>query len=172
MITAQKGIYDLLDVIKEIRHDLKDKFCLHIGGNGETERLQKLIDENDLSDLVRFEGWVSGEKKKELLSLADAYILPSYIEGLPISILEAMSYGLPILSTPVGGIPEVVDETNGILFTPGDKKEMADAIKSMVGNPQIGKSKGNASREKAVRYYPDNVASELIEIYNGILTAD
>jgi glycosyltransferase involved in cell wall biosynthesis len=59
-----------------------------------------------------------------------------------------------------------------ILFTPGDKKKMADAIKSMVGNPQIGKSKGNASREKAVRYYPDNVASELIEIYNGILTAD
>ena len=54
----------------------------------------------------------------------------------------------------------------------GDKKEMADAIKSIVGNPQIGKSKGNASREKAVRYYPDNVASELIEIYNGILTAD
>lgn len=59
-----------------------------------------------------------------------------------------------------------------ILFTPGDKKGMADAIKSIVGNPQIGKSKGNASREKAVRYYPDNVASELIEIYNGILTAD
>ncbi len=59
-----------------------------------------------------------------------------------------------------------------ILFTPGDKKKMADAIKSIVGNPQIGKSKGNASREKAVRYYPDNVASELIEIYNGILTAD
>lgn len=58
LITAQKGIYDLLDVIKEIRHDLKDKFCLQIGGNGETERLQKLIDENDLSDLVRFEGWV------------------------------------------------------------------------------------------------------------------
>ena len=45
------------------------------------------------------------------------------------------------------------------------QKEMADAIKSMVGNPQIGKSKGNASREKAMRYYPDNVASELIEIY-------
>lgn len=172
LITAQKGIYDLVDVIREIRRDLRDKFCLHIGGNGETERLQGLINENDLSDLVSFEGWVSGEKKRELFSLADAYILPSYIEGLPISILEAMSYGLPILSTPVGGIPEVVDETNGILFTPGDKKEMADAIKSMVGNPQIGKSKGSASREKAVRYYPDNVASELIEIYNGILTAD
>lgn len=168
LITAQKGIYDLVDVIREIRRDLRDKFCLHIGGNGETERLQGLIDENDLSDLVSFEGWVSGEKKRELFSLADAYILPSYIEGLPISILEAMSYGLPILSTPVGGIPEVVDETNGILFTPGDKKEMADAIKSIVGNPQIGKSKGSASREKAVRYYPDNVASELIEIYNGI----
>ena len=83
-----------------------------------------------------------------------------------------MSFGLPILSTPVGGIPEVVDETTGILFTPGDKKKMADAIKSIVNNPQIGKSMGNASREKAVRYYPDNVASELIEIYNGILTAD
>lgn len=168
LITEQKGIYDLVDVIKEIRHDLKDKFCLHIGGNGETERLQEMIDENDLSGLVNFEGWVSGEKKKELFSLADAYILPSYIEGLPISILEAMSFGLPILSTPVGGIPEVVDETNGILFTPGDKKKMADAIKSIVNNPQIGKSMGNASREKAVRYYPDNVASELIEIYNGI----
>ena len=62
---------------------------------------------------------VSGHKKEMLLNLCDAYILPSYTEGLPVSILEAMSYGKPILATPVGGIPEVVID-NGILFQPGD----------------------------------------------------
>ena len=66
--------------------------------------------------------------------MADAFILPSYAEGLPVSILEAMSYGLPILSTPVGGIPEIVTSQIGILFQPGDKQSIYNSIMTIMNN--------------------------------------
>lgn len=168
LVTDKKGIFDLIDVIDKIRDDLNGKFCLHIGGNGEVSRLNDIIRQRDLAELVIFEGWISGERKKEMLSMADAFILPSYTEGLPISILEAMSYGLPILTTPVGGIPEVVDSSNGILFEPGNDRQMEDALRAIVNDLNLRSSMGEASRAKSSRYFPDSVSSELIKIYNEL----
>ena len=74
---------------------------LKIGGNKNEEKLKKQIKDFNIQEIVTFEGWVSGNKKLELLNWADVFILPSFNEGLPISILEAMSYGMPIISTPV-----------------------------------------------------------------------
>ena len=96
---------------------------------------------------VKFEGWVGGEKKIHLLNWADVYILPSFNEGLTISILEALSYNCPIISTPVGGIPEVVTEDNGILVEPGNTKQIAEAIHNYVEHPEIVKSHGAISGE-------------------------
>ena len=97
--------------------------------DGETERLLTYLADHKLETLVQFEGWVSGEKKHELLSSSDVYILPSYHEGLPISILEAMNYQLPVIATPVGGTAEAVQEgINGFLVTPGDKDALYDRL--------------------------------------------
>lgn len=104
----RKGIYDLLDVLSEHREEFLNKLEFLFGGDGDVEQVQAIIKEQNLNNIAKYQGWVSGIKKERLLNQADAYILPSYNEGLPISVLEAMSYSLPIISTTVGGIPEIL----------------------------------------------------------------
>lgn len=170
LITEAKGVFDLLEVIKEHNAEFNNKLILHVGGNGETENLQNYIRDNNLSDIVSYEGWVSGDKKIALLNRADAYILPSYTEGLPLSILEAMSYKLPILSTPVGGIPEVVSNgENGLLFTPGAKDEIYKSILMLLNNTEQRKKMGDNSYNKVCSYFPENVKSKLRFIYEQML---
>ncbi len=166
LITKAKGIFDLIDTIYEHKEDLKGNIVLHIGGNGETETLKKMIGDYSLQDIVLFEGWVSGEKKVELLNNTDVFILPSYTEGLPISILEAMSYSLPVISTPVGGIPEVITAgENGLLVQPGDKEALYGAIINLVENKSLRENMGKASYQKVHPHFPDNVAKKLECIY-------
>lgn len=170
LITKEKGIYDLLEVIRDNYTEYKDKLLLHIAGNGETDQLTNLIGNYTLTDCVKFEGWVKGTRKTELLNECDVFVLPSYTEGLPISILEAMSYHKPIISTPVGGIPSVVDhEINGILFTPGDHTELKNALNTYINNPQLINSHGEESAKRVAPFLPENVANKLSAIYENYL---
>lgn len=167
-IDQLKGIYDLLKVLNQDKLYFSDKIELHIGGGGEVEKLKETISKYDLEDFVYYDGFVSGKKKETLLNKCDAYILPSYTEGLPVSILEAMSYGKPILSTPVGGIPEVVKE-NGILFQPGDLSAIQEAIELIATNESKCKEMGLKSKEMIEGYLPANVETKLEKIYTQIL---
>lgn len=170
LITKAKGIYDLLEAFSKHNDELKGKVLLHIGGNGETGKMQEIIAQKALSSIVKFEGWVGGKKKIELLNNADIFILPSYTEGLPISILEAMSYKLPVISTPIGGIPEVIEDgKNGILFTPGDKEALYQAIEKLYTDKEQRKSMGELSYSKVQSYFPDNVSEKLENIYKELL---
>lgn len=130
------------------------------------EQLQKEIKEAGIENIVKYEGWVNGEKKSTLLNMADAFILPSYTEGVPISILEAESYGLPILSTPVGGIPEiVVDERNGILFPPSDKQAMKCAIDKLILSSVLCEEMGEKSKLISENCYPSLIERKLSFLY-------
>jgi glycosyltransferase involved in cell wall biosynthesis len=169
-IVERKGIFDLLKVIKENKKYLNNKFLLHVGGDGEADKLIKFVTENGLQDLVKFEGWVSGEKKKKLLAICDVYVLPSYIEGLPVSILEAMSYGMPVISTMVGGIPEVVlNNENGFLIEPGNKQQILECISYFLTHPQKVENMGRKSSALATNFYPENIIPKLIAIYKSLL---
>ena len=168
-IGERKGVFDIIRALANNRENLRGKIELRIGGNKMEAELRKAITDSKLEDMVKFEGWVSGEKKNQLLNWADIYILPSFNEGLPISILEAMSYGMPIISTPVGGIPEVVDEDNGILVTPGNDDEIYESIKHYVDNRQDIFKHGMASIKKSETYLPDFVLNHLKQIYEALL---
>lgn len=167
-IGERKGIFDILKAISEHKNELNGKIELRIGGNKNEKLLQSTIIENGLAEMVFFEGWVSGNKKIELLNWADIYILPSHNEGLPISILEAMSYGCPIISSPVGGIPEVVTD-NGIMVTPGNSEEIFAAIRKYIENPEKIDTEGTRSLEIVKPYLPENVMSELALIYDELI---
>lgn len=163
-IGQRKGIFDILRALRDHKEEILGKIELRIGGNRNEDRLRAAIKEYGLEDSVIFEGWVSGEKKTRLLNWADVYILPSFNEGLPISILEAMSYGCPVISTPVGGIPEVVRD-NGTLVTPGDSEEIFRAIAKYVDNPEIIQTEGKESMANVAPYLAENVMKELKELY-------
>ncbi|UBZ11053.1 glycosyltransferase family 4 protein [Leeuwenhoekiella palythoae] len=169
-VGTRKGIFDLLQVLADNRSFYQDKILLTVGGNGEIERLEAFIIENNLEKVVKFEGWVSGVKKVQLLKETDIYILPSYNEGLPLSVLEAMSYSKPIISTYAGGIPEIVKpKVNGILVNPGNTREIDASLKTFIDNPQLIQVYGEASQEMVQAHYAKQVMPKLEYIYNKIL---
>ena len=168
-INEPKGIFDLLAAIASHKEELRGKFFLHICGKGEENRLMNIIAENGLGGIVCYDGWVAGERKASLMSMANIYILPSYAEGLPISILEAMTYGMAIISTPVGGIPEIVRQNeNGILIAPGDTEALSNAILKLAEDKACRYDMGRRSIEIVQPYLPKNVERHLNILYSEL----
>ena len=169
-VTEKKGVFDLLHVLANNRDQFRHKVKVTIGGVGEVERLEKTISEQQFNGDVKFAGWVNGGKKAELLNNCDIYVLPSYFEGLPISILEAMSYGKPVISTNVGGIPEIVKPGyNGWLFQPGDHEALNSIIREAMDNKELLKQYGNNSLSISKKYTPESVFQSLNELYQTVL---
>lgn len=169
LICDNKGIFDTLEAITEHKDELLGKIVLHIGGNGQTEKLTRQIKELGLEQLVHFEGWVDKEKKCRLLNLADVYILPSYIEGVPISILEAEAYHKPVITTNVGGIPSIVrDNESGLFVTPGNRDEIYQAIKTLTDDKPLRKKLGETGYDISKDYLPETIKQELENLYNKI----
>lgn len=125
VLIKRKGVSDLLDAISLMKKDgLLDnrnyKFMI-VGSGPEEDNLKKKCLNLQIASYVEFVGWIDGDKKEEILINSQMFILPSYNEGLPVAILEAISYGLPVISTNVGSINEaVIDGFNGYLVEPGD----------------------------------------------------
>jgi glycosyltransferase involved in cell wall biosynthesis len=159
----RKGSYDLLQAVTKMttaRPDLR----LLLGGDGEVERVRARARELGIDDRVRLLGWVRGEEKERLLSSAALYTLPSYNEGLPMSVLEAMAAGLPILTTPVGGIPEAVTHgVEGILVDPGDVRALADALNRLLGDRELARQMGEAARRKVEKLFSANAVLPNVE---------
>ena len=146
------------------------KLQLIFGGDGEVEKAKEYIKQNKLDNIAFYQGWVSGKNKIELLNRADAYVLPSYNEGLPVSILESMSYHLPIISTNVGGIPEIVkDGVNGFIIEPGNKKGLKEAIDHLLFNRKLREKMGVASADMVKDHLPDSVKKQLENLYLKLL---
>jgi len=170
LIGDNKGIFDVIEIIKNNIATFENKIELIIGGNGEVVRLQNIIEEYKIGNIVKFVGWVQNEIKVRCLQDSDIYILPSYNEGLPISILEAMSYRKPIISTNVGGIPEIVkNNENGFLITPGNFEQIEKSMKHFIENPQDIEKYGNVSAKMAEKYLPNSVIRQLECMYSEIL---
>jgi glycosyltransferase involved in cell wall biosynthesis len=171
LITDGKGIFDLINVIAGNKDKYHSKIHLSVGGNGEVNRLNDLIKKHNIEELVEFLGWITREQKEIALSNTDIYILPSYNEGLPVSILESMSYGKAIISTDVGGIPEIVrNRENGLLISPGDLKQIEDALDFFLEYPQLIKEYGAVSELMVQKYLPHSVLKELTEIYKSLIS--
>lgn len=169
-ISIRKGGFDLLQAISDNKEYFKDKLLLRMGGNEVDGDIQTFIKQHQLEEFVSYEGWISGNKKTECLNWEDVYILPSYNEGLPIAILEAMSYKHPIISTPVGGIPEIIKtQENGFLVHPGNKKEIAEAIKYYIEHPENIKIHGEKAYQTVQDFFPQKVFTDLTHIYQSLL---
>jgi len=170
-ICEAKGVFDLVNVIADKKEQYRNRIKLLIGGNGEIQHLKDLIKIQQIEDIVEFLGWVNNEEKIAVLNRADIYILPSYNEGLPISILEAMSYGKAVISTNVGGIPEIVrNKENGLLIEPGNLEQIEKALNFFLGNTELIEEYGAVSKQLVQNYLPDPVLKQLINIYKSVLS--
>lgn len=168
-ISKRKGGYDLLQAIGENKKIFAKRLSLRMGGNMVDGDIRKYISDNQLSGIVSYEGWIAGDNKINCLNWADVYILPSYNEGLPIAILEAMSYSHPIISTPVGGIPEVVhDKKNGILVEPGNIQQIVSSLKYYIDNKGAIQQQGAESYQIVQNFFPKKVFNDLKSIYQSL----
>lgn len=169
LIGDNKGIFDLIKVIAKNRDLFEGKLELKVAGNGEVDRFKETIEKWKVKDLVQFEGWADSEKKERLFRSSNAFILPSYKEGLPLSILEAMSYGLPIISSKVGGIPDLIYKSrNGILIEPGNQIAIKNAIEKLMTNKNLCDIYSQKSSNAVVDYYPQSVLKSLFSIYHEL----
>ena len=165
----RKGIYDLLDVMSEIvKNDANVK--LYIGGDGEVEQVKNVIVSDGLQNNVKYVGWISGKQKEELLKNCSIYILPSYNEGMPMSVLEAMAYKNVTISTNVGGIPKVIcNEQNGIIINPGDKKTLNNYINKILIDEDFRKKLSlNARSTIEQKFNMEKNLEKILEIYENV----
>ena len=148
---SRKGVYDLINAV-EIACGKNPALTVCIAGDGEVEKVRALVAEKGLERHISVPGWIGEEQKLEYLKKSATLVLPSYYEGLPISILEGMAAGKAIISTTVGAIPEVVGEENGILVEPGDVEGLAEAMLRCSGDIELLQrmSRNNLRKVEAV----------------------
>lgn len=169
-IVTTKGIFDLLEYLSANEYFKSDRIRLHIGGVGDTHQLNMLLQKHGISGSVVHHGWVENEKKSKLMNMMDIFILPSHIEALPMSILEAMSYAKPIISTRIGGIPSLVKENyNGWLYNPSNIHQLDKIFDEIFTDKTKLQVYGNNSRAEALKYDIQTVAAKLNSIYTDVL---
>lgn len=167
IIGDRKGAFDLVHAIPEVLKAVPDAH-FRFGGNGQVDRLKTLAEELGVADHVEALGWVRGEDKRRVFHEASVYCLPTYNEVLPVSVLEAMAARLPVLSTPIAGIPEaVVDGETGYLVQPGDRAAIASRLIDLLTDPQRRAAMGQAGRARAeARFDHEVVAQRLIDLWS------
>jgi glycosyltransferase involved in cell wall biosynthesis len=118
---------------------------------------------------VEYVGFVSEADKRRLLCESSIYVLPTYAEGLPIAILEAMAGGNAIVSTTVGSIPTIVDDENGVLVPPGDADALTDGLARLLTDAETTRRMGRTSRQRVVADYSwDGMTEELVALYERL----
>ncbi|HEX7044861.1 MAG TPA: glycosyltransferase family 4 protein [Burkholderiales bacterium] len=161
-----KGVLDLLAAVRRIEHRFP-RLTLRLAGDGDREWVAREARNLELRSRVECLGWISGERKHRALAGATVFVLPSYVEGLPVALVEAMAAGLPVVATRVGGIPSVVKtEENGFVVEPGDIDALATALARVLRDAPLQRRMGARSRITIERdFCPEKVIAQIEALY-------
>lgn len=149
-LNASKGVLVLLDSCRLLREPkTQEDFRCHLVGAAtaelSAERIRKEIVDCGLETCVIYHGRRFGEDKEALFTKANAFLLPTFDDCFPLVILEAMQHALPVISTPVGAIPDMVDEgVTGLLVPTGDAGALARAMRRLMDAPEAARTMGRA----------------------------
>jgi glycosyltransferase involved in cell wall biosynthesis len=169
-VGERKGAFDLIKAYAKLPVEQKNGTQLLLAGDGELEQGRKLVESLNLTKHVTFLGWIDAKARDALLEKTDVFVLPSYNEGLPMALLEAMGWALPSITTPVGGIPELVTSNkNGLLVTPGNIQQLSEAMQSLIENETLRLFIGNAARQSVTPFDVKTYCCSLADIYNLVL---
>jgi glycosyltransferase involved in cell wall biosynthesis len=133
------------------------------GTGGDEPEMFALARNLGLEESCRFIGIYEGQEgKAAFMKSIDAYVLPSFTEGTPNGIIEAMAYGLPVVATQIGGIPDVVTPQTGILVPPGDVHALVDALRTLAADRELRVAMGQAARQRYEQLFAPKASFPLL----------
>ena len=164
---TRKGGYDLMNAFASLPEAMRSRARLVMAGDGDVEGMRKLA--APFGDRVRVLSWIDAHERDRLLTESDVFVLPSYAEGVPMALLEAMAAGLPCITTPVGGIPDVFTHgAEGLLVPPGDAAQLRAAMTIFIGDEPARLAAGRRAYESARAFDVHSYARRLADIYQRI----
>ncbi|MEM6109526.1 glycosyltransferase family 4 protein [Mycobacterium sp. 050272] len=148
-----KGTYDLVRAIGMLPNEIRANLRVTLAGDGEVVQVRDIVAADGLGDTVDVVGWVGPEERDRLLAESAIFLLPSYSEGLPMAVLEAMATGVVVVTTAVGAIPEVVtDGVSGVLIEPGKPEQLAAALQSLIVDVELRNRLAAAAYQRASEF--------------------
>lgn len=167
-LSQEKGQIVFLKAFRKAVNILPEVKALIVGDGPDRKILEKYCRDNGLEDKVIFTGYQ--ENVANLYQIFDIMVLPSFTEGLPNAVLEAMLFGVPVIATSVGGVPEIINDSNGILVPPNNYDAIADRMIEFLKNDELRESIGLKGRESLYpRFSPSYRASQIMDVYKELL---
>lgn len=169
VLMEHKGIYVLLKILPSLFRKFPDA-RVYLCGEGDKERLEDICRREGIEKQVFFSGWIRGEEKAEYLKNSSIFVLPTYHEGMPMSVLEAMAYGLGIVTSQTGGIPYLIkDEEEGFLCQPGDEKQLESSLEKMLSSVELRRKLGMAAAKRAAQKFNiEHIVRSIIAVYREV----
>ena len=170
-LEPQKGVDTLLEAIPIALKGKGRVEVLIVGDSHLRPKYEQQAKNAQAAASIRFTGWLPHQQVRDLLSRTNILVLPSRWENFPLTLLEAMAIGVPILTTPVGGIPELVtDGENGLLVPPENPRLLGEAISYAMGNPDLMTGMAKRAREKVEANFSwGRIAEKYCAVYESLL---
>ena len=150
-LDPEKGHLILLDALADLRDRGVAATAVFVGSGSFRREIEDRSEELRLTDTVRLVGAVGQDEIAEYYRRAQVFCLPTFVEGLPVVLMEAMASGLPVVTTPVNGIPELVeDDVTGLVVAPGRSDLLADALERLVGDRALREQLAERARARVV----------------------
>jgi glycosyltransferase involved in cell wall biosynthesis len=173
-LSDKKGVFDILKAVPTVVSCFRDTRFLFAGSPENAivwDEIKRVCVEGKLNESVEFLGVVTGQEKIDLFQTATVFVLPSYVDNFPYVLLEAMSTGLPVITTPVGAIPEFVEDgKNGFLIEPGDYGALADRIIELLRDSTLRHEMALANTTLIQKdYLPETASYRFNQIYSNLI---
>jgi len=169
-LEREKGVFDLVEAVANIAERVSGISLVLCGAGSAKFALQQLAEQKGIGALVEFPGWVDGQAKADLLQRAGVFVLPSYAEGMPIAVLEAMAAATPVVASSVGAVVEMLEGgASGFVVEPGNVSMLGQAILSALIDANVtGAMTERASIRVRSTYAADVVIAHLRQCYSEL----
>lgn len=169
----RKGVFDLIDAIAGLHVAHRERLHVTLAGHGDADAVHAAVAAAGLDGSVEVRSWIGPEERDALLRDAELLLLPSWWEGLPMSVLEGMAWGLCPVVTPVGGLATLVrDGDNGVVVPVNDPAALGAALDKLLSDDEVRIQLGARARESVAPFGADAWADRLVDLYRELLVPD
>jgi colanic acid/amylovoran biosynthesis glycosyltransferase len=177
-LVEKKGFHVLIEACRLLKEQDVSVECQIVGGGPQEVRLRELIKQHGVTDCVQLVGPQPQERVRALMQHAAMFVLPCVVahdndqDGIPVVLMEAMAFERPVISTPLSGIPELVqDNVNGLLVTSGSAPELAGAIRRVLEDGALARRLGEVGRQTvAAEFNVERSAQQLAKLFQKVTT--